>query len=351
VASVKRNSKHVMGAVFGGASAASRNQTMRTLLNIALFKASSTKTRVPAATLVAQARTAPSPVLEPRPATRPAPVPAPEVAQVAKPKADWMPKVATAPTPVEVLAEAPVQAPLMRPPGTIEIAKVRPVLVAPRAPRQAPIVVAAASPTAVVVSTAEPEPEPVRPVSGAAPLEISLPPLASSAVPVPPTPARVTAPVAARAPAAPIAAAARAPAGAPTLAIQAAAPAAVQALAPSRGAPPSTFQQQAANLSGGASQPAYHLSGPPRAPSPSATGVEIQIGAYSSAVEADRQLGLARSKAADLIGAAPGAAQATSANGKPIWRARFGGFQAQQASSVCTELRRRQIDCLVVRAE
>jgi D-alanyl-D-alanine carboxypeptidase len=350
VASVKRNSKHVMGAVFGGASAASRNQTMRTLLNIALFKASSTKTRVPAATLLAQARTAPSPALEPRPAARPAPVPAPEIAQVTKAKADWAPKVATAPTPVEVLAEAPAPAALMRQPGTIEIAKVRPVLVAPRPPRQAPIVVAAASPTAATASAAEPEP--VRPVSGSAPLEITLPPLAASAVAVPsPAPARTPAPVAARAPAAPVAAVARAPAVSPSIAIQAAAPAAVQATATGRGAPPSTFQQQAANLSGGASQPAYHLSGPPRAASPAATGVEIQIGAYSSAAEADRQLGLARSKAGDLIGAAPGAAQATSANGKPIWRARFGGFQAQQASNVCTELRRRQIDCLVVRAE
>ncbi len=339
VASVKRNSKHVMGAVFGGASAASRNQTMRTLLNIALFKASSTKTRVPAAILVAQTRTAPSPVPEPRPAVRPAP--AQEVAQASKTKTDWAAKVATVPTPVEVLAEAPAQRPLMRPPGTIEIAKVRPVLVAPRPPRQAPLVVAAAAPTAVAASTAEPEP--VRPVTGSAPLEISLPPLAASAVAVPQPssiPARVIAPITPRVPAV-----------SPPVAIQPASPAAVQAPAQARGAPPSTFQQQAANLSGGAPQPAYHLSGPPRVASPAASGVEIQIGAYSNAAEADRQLGLARTKAADLIGAAPGSAQATSANGKPIWRARFGGFQAQKASNVCTELRRRQIDCLVVRAE
>jgi D-alanyl-D-alanine carboxypeptidase len=121
--------------------------------------------------------------------------------------------------------------------------------------------------------------------------------------------------------------------------------------APARGAPPSTFQQQAANLAGGAPQPAYYLSGPARTAPAAAVGVEIQIGAFSSVQEAERQLGLARSKAGDLIGAAPGAAQAASANGRAIWRARFGGFQSQQASNVCTELRRRQIDCLVVRAE
>jgi D-alanyl-D-alanine carboxypeptidase len=45
VASVKRGSKHVIGVVFGGASAASRDTTMRTFLNVGLIKASSEKTR------------------------------------------------------------------------------------------------------------------------------------------------------------------------------------------------------------------------------------------------------------------------------------------------------------------
>ena len=44
VASVKRGQKHVVGAVFGGTSAGSRNLTMRTLLNMALFKASPVRT-------------------------------------------------------------------------------------------------------------------------------------------------------------------------------------------------------------------------------------------------------------------------------------------------------------------
>ena len=49
VASVRRGSKHVVGAVFGGASAASRNAAMRTYLNMGLVKASNEKTRQPAA--------------------------------------------------------------------------------------------------------------------------------------------------------------------------------------------------------------------------------------------------------------------------------------------------------------
>ena len=52
VASVRRGRKHVIGAVFGGASAASRNAAMRTFLNMGLVKASTEKTRQPVPLLV-----------------------------------------------------------------------------------------------------------------------------------------------------------------------------------------------------------------------------------------------------------------------------------------------------------
>src|SRR6185436_17114024 len=55
VASVRRGKKHVIGAVFGGVSAESRNAAMRTFLNMGLVKASNEKTRQPAAPLIAQA--------------------------------------------------------------------------------------------------------------------------------------------------------------------------------------------------------------------------------------------------------------------------------------------------------
>ena len=58
VASVRRGGKHVVGAIFGGASAASRNAAMRTFLNMGLVRASTEKTRQPAPLLVAQARPA-----------------------------------------------------------------------------------------------------------------------------------------------------------------------------------------------------------------------------------------------------------------------------------------------------
>src|SRR6185503_9179216 len=60
VSSVRRGKKHVIGAVFGGASAASRNAAMRTFLNPPLVKASTEQTRQPASPLIAQAPAAPA---------------------------------------------------------------------------------------------------------------------------------------------------------------------------------------------------------------------------------------------------------------------------------------------------
>ena len=112
-------------------------------------------------------------------------------------------------------------------------------------------------------------------------------------------------------------------------------------------------QQQAANLSGGPASNGYRLAGPTSATIASATvgGADIQIGAYASVAEAERQLQLARSKAGDLIGGAPAITQPVTANGKQMWRARFAGFQATTASTICSELRRRQIDCLVSKSQ
>jgi D-alanyl-D-alanine carboxypeptidase len=59
VASVKRGRKHVIGVVFGGASAASRDSAMRTFLNMGLIKASSEKTRQGTPSLIARAKSAP----------------------------------------------------------------------------------------------------------------------------------------------------------------------------------------------------------------------------------------------------------------------------------------------------
>lgn len=71
VTSVRRDGKHVVGAVFGGTSAGARDAYMRALLSKALDKASTTKTRRPTPQLIARAR----PVPVPMPASRPRPEP------------------------------------------------------------------------------------------------------------------------------------------------------------------------------------------------------------------------------------------------------------------------------------
>jgi D-alanyl-D-alanine carboxypeptidase len=314
VANVRRNQKHIIGVVFGGPSAAARNQTMRNLLNLALVKGSATKTR--AVTPYAKGRQMPpASVPVPMAAARTAPI---VVAAATPPPATPTPRPAPPPRDLEA-------APATTPESNIKLAKVRPLLVAPRAPQQAPL-------PRVMVAAA---PEPV---------EIAPPPLAQTAAPI-----RSVAP---QPPVLP----------------------AVQS-APQRGAPPSTFQQQAANLTRGidaaqpassapaprpqyaqvglGSQPAYRLNGPtPAAPqAPAAGALQIQVGAYATRADAERQLASVREKAADLVAPYQSAAVEAQSQGRPIFRARYVGLDQASAGKICNDLRRRQIDCMVAKAE
>jgi D-alanyl-D-alanine carboxypeptidase len=86
VASVRRGRKHVVGAVFGGATASLRNAAMRTYLNIGLMKASNEKTRKAAPRLVAQVKASPAIIAAPapQPAQRPAPQASPRIVEIAR---------------------------------------------------------------------------------------------------------------------------------------------------------------------------------------------------------------------------------------------------------------------------
>ena len=131
VASVRRGRKHVVGAVFGGATASQRNAAMRSYLNIGLMKASEEKTRRPAPMLIAQAK-APSAIIA-APAPQPAQRPARE-------------------------ASSPV----------VEMARVRPVLV-PGAPHllQHPVVPSAADSIAALLARSAPDQMPPQPLTTA----------------------------------------------------------------------------------------------------------------------------------------------------------------------------------------
>jgi len=328
VASVRRGRKHVVGAIFGGATAATRNAAMRTFLNIGLVKASTEKTRKPASPLVAQAK----------PDGRIAAVPTPR--KVERPMAPAAVPPA-APAQVEMVPAAVEPADARSP--AIEIARVRPVLVPGRA----------ANPAAD---------EPLRP---------SLPPSPSieevlaraewaARAKVEPAPgSRPAAWTTASADNGPMRLS-PAPAERPTLLSE-------PGLA--RGAPPSTLEQQAANIAHGeaaVTAPASASADVPSWPAemrraPAATAAisksteagtfHIQIGAYQSQAEADRRLASARELAPGLLGNRAPVTTQVKQGGKVFFRARYAGFDAPAAASACGELKKLKVDCLVMKAE
>ena len=125
-ASVRRGGKHVIGVVFGGATAATRNAAMRTYLNMGLAKASTEKTRkpAPAGPLIARAKRPPEPKI--------AAVPTPQ--RVERPAQKPVAATASPPTPDRTASE-PTPASGSSP--AVSMARVRQVLVAPAAAAEA----------------------------------------------------------------------------------------------------------------------------------------------------------------------------------------------------------------------
>jgi D-alanyl-D-alanine carboxypeptidase len=317
VASVRRGKKHVIGAVFGGVSAESRNAAMRTFLNMGLVKASNEKTRQPAAPLIAQA---------PRPAAgqKIASVPSPK----RLPRLPEKPVTAASPPPAATPPAEPAATQLSPPQifaPAVEIARVRSVLVPPR-------------------STGP----------GAQPAPEQREPPAAEAAAASPTPQWST--TASLAPATP-------PAGTSDK------PALFSDITIVRGASPSTLGQQASKLARGeppvtapvttaalprqARAPTREAAAaPPPAPAPAVRGAfQIQIGAFQSAAEAERQLAMVRVRAGGLLAAGTPLTLPVQQGQKSFFRARYSGFEASAAAKACGELKRLKIDCLVVKAE
>jgi len=129
------------------------------------------------------------------------------------------------------------------------------------------------------------------------------------------------------------------------------------------GRPPSTLGQQARAL-------ARHTGGQPQiqpqAPQPNSrwTGdagrsglgaattmgaYHVQVGAYSSAVEARARLAHLRQRLGPLVYSARPSTESALVADRRVYRARFAGLDAETATRVCTEMRRRAIDCFVGR--
>jgi D-alanyl-D-alanine carboxypeptidase len=320
VASVRRGRKHVVGAIFGGSSAATRNAATRTFLNMGLVKASSEKTRQPAPLLVAQAR--------PAPERKVGSVPTPQ--RVARPAA----QVATTAAALPAMEPSAQQAPEPQRSPAIEMARVRSVLVTPRGanPASDPLPLRGSTAPGFEDVLARVEQSAERPVH---------PPADQSASRMAWTTAS---------------------AGGSSMNIAATAP----------GAPPSTLEAQAANLARGEppvaapswqqaivpSRPAaaarkpVEVAAAPVAPASAAAGsFHIQIGAYQSQAEAEKRLASARELAPGLLANRTPITTQFKQGDKVFFRARYAGFESKAAASACTELKKLKIDCLVMKSE
>jgi cell division protein FtsN len=79
---------------------------------------------------------------------------------------------------------------------------------------------------------------------------------------------------------------------------------------------------------------------------------QVQVGAYPTQNEAERQLAWVRQRAGSVLGGRSAHMSQVKRGDKVFFRARYVGFEAHAAAAgVCTELKRLEIDCLVMRAE
>ncbi len=332
VSSLQMDGKHLIGAIFGGETAGSRNAQMRVALTRAMAKASTVKTRKPILVARAEAKAA-----EQAKKTKPAPV---QVAAAPAPQPAPMPALAPA-APAEMATQAP-QPPALK----IEVAKVRPVNVASAA-QPAPVEPVPA-PEAVA-----PKPAPYAQASAA-------PNLADAIKSRVAAPAPATAPSAAKGVRQPSSFESQMAGLAQNIqpAQEPASSAPQQVALPVEPArPPSSLGAQLAALSQNApapmSQPSYRLKGPEspvQATAPAVKGFEIQIGAYASAVEADKQLTQVQSQAPILAGYAP-VRHTVKLGDKMLYRARFSGFDQASAQAMCVQLIRQSINCLALKAD
>ena len=295
VVSVRRGRKHVVGAIFGGVSAAARNAAMRTFLSLGLVKASSVKTRKPARLVVAQ--------VGPEAARKIGSVPVPR--RVERPGGE---SASAAPPPAA--ANEARQGP------AIEIARVRKVLISPGLVHPTTAVREADAVEGIRVRAAGEGVARAQPrwTTGSA----ASPPLYATASAEPP---------------------AHASGGASGL-----------------GATPSTLQAQATNLARGeppiTAPPSRVQPAAPAAPALVGAGAfHIQIGAYQSLAEAQRRLATARQLAPGLLAKRSPVTPQVKQGDKLFYRARFAGFEATAAASACSELKRLKIDCLVMKAQ
>ena len=78
-------------------------------------------------------------------------------------------------------------------------------------------------------------------------------------------------------------------------------------------------------------------------------GWMIQIGAFAAEEEAKQRLASAQSKAARVLGSADAFTERVVKGDKALYRARFAGFEKDEAEAACSYLKRNDIACMPLR--
>jgi D-alanyl-D-alanine carboxypeptidase len=87
----------------------------------------------------------------------------------------------------------------------------------------------------------------------------------------------------------------------------------------------------------------------PSRPANTRGGWAIQVGAFEDESEAKGKLSAAKSKVAGLVTKAEAYIERTIKGAKTYYRARFAGFDRDQAQSACKQLKRSDMDCMAMK--
>jgi D-alanyl-D-alanine carboxypeptidase len=77
----------------------------------------------------------------------------------------------------------------------------------------------------------------------------------------------------------------------------------------------------------------------------------VQVGAYTSESEAESRLGVVQQEAGDLLDGHLPFTTSFAKDGAEWYRARFAGFSRSDAQTVCDALKKKSVDCVVMKAE
>lgn len=304
VTSVKRGPRHIVAVVLGGRSGNSRDAQMRNLIEGHIEEAS---IKPKAGPLVADTTAAP-----PKPAViAPPPLPfLPPLPQLAEP-APAAPAVAEAPPAVEPGSSAPITPLKVK---TVAVKVINPKPWSPNA--------AGATPAPVSPPAGRPETTQAVVVASVAPLRQETP---DSAVVAPPT------------------AYAAVPPPSPRPGILGTLPA-MLAAAKDGAVPPAAVAKEPVAPAAKPHEAAF-----PTRPTVRGGGWVIQVGAYEDEGEAKQHLGSAKNKVTQILHKAEAYIERTVKGAKTYYRARFAGFDRDQAEAACKRLKRDDVACMATK--